>query len=580
MKLNLAVVLSALVMPICQAMAADAGSVGEFEGPFGRFIRVGTREKPIGIDRGNAGLEVVSGDVHLPIMDAEYDILTDTLVKFDGTSPATNEHYLARRYDCAISPLNSKTIFKTPPVGWMTWYAVMYEASESTILENAKAFMDAFGGYTEEKPVLWVDWEWFHRYKYSTGKDGEDGLTPHKASYPSGLKVLSQNLKDLGFTPALWVSPHVDVRTNALFAAHPEWILASHTFWGGHVFGDPTAPGFMDGCVKPMFRMYRDWGYEVFKWDCLPFAMWMYDHYHDRLHDSSVSTKVAYRRLIAAGREAAGKDSYMLSCSGKGDDPTLWAVDMFDSMRVGGDIFTWKEFAREGVDMLLRYYPLHNIVVRCDSDNIVLRKEFNTLDQARSRVTVYALAGVPITVGDRIDALDEERIKMLRMAMPVVPVRAASLRPYVRYERNDVFSQTAHFARDWGNWQVKSWTNLSSEKDWNVSYDVPEGHVVWDVWNRRLVSAEQGKVDFKLAPGECRVFRITPLAKVGPTLIGTTRHLTQGGYEIETFAATEKGATWHHKTTDRGDEKIFLLYGGKVHAVPSRAGRWSPNPNL
>ena len=88
MKLNLAVVLSALVMPICRVMATDAGSVGEFEGPFGRFIRVGTREKPIGIDRGNAGLEVVSGDVRLPIMDAEYDILTDTLVKFDGTSPA------------------------------------------------------------------------------------------------------------------------------------------------------------------------------------------------------------------------------------------------------------------------------------------------------------------------------------------------------------------------------------------------------------------------------------------------------------------------------------------------------------
>ena len=577
MKMELAVALSALVMPICQAMAADAAQTGEFDGPFGRFIRVGTREKPIGIDRGNAGLEVVSGDVRLPIMDAEYDILTDTLVKFDGTSPATNEHYLAKRYDCAISPLNGKTVFKTPPVGWMTWYAVKYEASESTILENAKAFMDAFGGYTDEKPVLWVDWEWFHRYKYSTGKDGEDGLNPHKASYPSGLKVLSQNLKDLGFTPALWVSPHVDVRTNALFAAHPEWILASHTFWGGHVFGDPTAPGFLDGCVKPMFRIYRDWGYEVFKWDCLPFAMWMYDHYHDRLHDSSVSTKAAYRRLVAAGREAAGKDSYMLSCSGKGDDPTLWGVDMFDSMRVGGDIFTWKEFAREGVDMLLRYYPLHNTVVRCDSDNIVLREEFNTLEQARSRVTVYGLAGVPITVGDRIDALDEARIKMLRMVMPVVPVRAASLRPYVRYERNDVFSQTAHFARDWGNWQVKSWTNLSSEKGWEVSYDMPAGHVAWDVWNRRLVSADQGKVNFKLGPGETRVLRITPLEKVGPTLVGTTRHLTQGGYEIETFSSTENSATWRHKTTDRGDEMVFLLHGGKVHAVPARAGRWSPN---
>ena len=533
----------------------------------GDVIRVSTREAPMGID--SAGLEVVSGDVRLKSMDAEYDVRTDTLVKFDGTEPATNEHYLARRYDCALAPLNAKGVFRTPPVGWMTWYAVKFGANEKTILENAKAFKAAFGGYTDEKPVLWVDWEWFHRRFTSKGEDGEDMLTPHAASYPRGMKALADDLKGLGFTPALWVSPQVDVRTNALFAAHPEWILASHAFWGGHVFADPTAPGYLEDFVKPLFRRYRSWGYEAFKWDCMPYTMWMYDLYHDRFHDRSVSTKSAYRRLVAAGREAVGPDVYLESCSGIGDDPTLWALDSFDSARIGNDIFAWSSFAAEGVDMLLRYYPLHNLFLRCDADNLVLREEFNTLEQARTRVTVYALTGVPLTVGDRIDALDAPRIEMLRKAMPVVPVRPASLRPYVR--KGNVLALTAHFARPWGAWQVRSWSNLSTGTVERVKVSIPRGHAAWDVWNRRLLTADGGPLAFELQPGASRVLRVTPLEKAGPTLVGTTRHLTQGGYELEDYRATEKGATWRHKTTDRGDEKLFLLDGGRVVTVPARA---------
>ena len=498
-------------------------------------ICVGTREAPLGVD--GAGLETVSGDVRLRSMDAEYDVATDTLVKLDGTTPVTNEHYLARRYDCALAPLNAEGVFRTPPVGWMTWYSVKFDASETTILENAKAFKEAFGGYTDEKPVLWVDWEWFHRRFNSKGEDGEDMLTPHAASYPRGLKALADDLKVLGFTPALWVSPQVDVRTNALFAAHPEWILVRHPFWGGHVFADPTATGYLDDFVKPLFRRYRSWGYEAFKWDCMPYTMWMYDLYHDRFHDKSVSTKEAYRRLVAAGREAVGPDAYLESCSGTGDDPMLWSADAFDAARVGSDIFAWYSFAAEGVDMLLRYYPLHNLFLRCDADNLVLREEYNTLEQARTRVSIYALTGVPITVGDSIDALDAPRIRMLRKAMPVVPMRAASLRPYVR--KGNVLSLTAHFARDWGGWQVRSWSNLATDAVERVSFDIPPDHAVWDFWNDRLLSADGGKLSFELGPCASRIVRVTPLAKAAPTLLSISRHITQGGYELKGYTATE-----------------------------------------
>ena len=53
-----------------------------------------------------------------------------------------------------------------------------------------------------------------------------------------------------------------------------------------------------------------------------------------------------------------------------------------------------------------------------DSDNLVLRPEFSTLAQARTRVSIYGLSGLPVTVGDTIASLDAPRIDLLRRIMP------------------------------------------------------------------------------------------------------------------------------------------------------------------
>lgn len=430
---------------------------------------------------------------------------------------------------------------KAPPVGWMTWYAVKFDASERTILENAKAFRKAFGGYTDEKPVLWVDWEWFHRRYNSKGEDGEDAFTPHAASYPRGLKALADDLKGLGFTPALWVSPQVDVRTNALFAAHPDWILGSHPFWGGHVFADPTAPRFYEDYLKPAFDLYRSWGYEMFKWDCMPNTWLVYEKERAHFAARGLTPESAFRKLLEDGRRAVGDGTYLLYChaSKPYDAAFLPNRRLFDAVRIGDDVFDWEAFCRHVVKAYLDFRPYAADVLP-DLDNLVLREEFNTLEQAQTRVTVYALTGVPITLGDRIDALDVPRLAMLRQAMPVVPTHPGS--PDAALNEENVLSLTAPFARTWGRWQVRSWSNLSTAATARVSFEVPTGQVLWDVWNRELLAPDGGKLDFELKPCASRVVRVTPLEKDGPTLVGTSRHLTQGGYELKDFAADAQGA--------------------------------------
>ena len=499
------------------------------------------------------GIEATSGPAVPERADALFDWHADTLYssgganvvydsrarrfRFEGDGPVSQTgHYLSGQYGIRYRPRNRHVPFTTPPVGWMTWYAVKFKASDGVVMDNARRFMEAFGDYVDERPVLWVDWEWYHEKMCSAGAEDHDLITPRKAAYPRGMRAVSDDLRKLGFVPALWVSAICDVRTNALWKAHPEWILGERRNWSGGVWADPTAPGFCEEFIPGLFRRYRDeWGYEAFKWDTVPNSLDLLGELQDRMYDPTVTPEDAFRRMVLAAREELGPNVYLESCAAIKDRDLLSMIDLFDSGRIGDDIFGWTEFCRNGVDRLLRFFPLHSTAFWADADNLVLRKEFSTEAQARTRVSVYGLLGVPVTVGDAMSELDSLRIDMLRRIMPVVPVTPASLdRGALNGDNLDL---TVDFARDFGSWQVKAWVNLSTNCERIVLFDAP-GCVAWDYWNDRLLPTGE----LRLAPCDTLEARVTPLAAEGPTLLSVSRHLTQGGYELRDYSADAHGA--------------------------------------
>lgn len=416
--------------------------------------------------------------------------------------------------------------FRTPPVGWMTWYAVKFDAGERTILENARAFKERFGAYLEEKPVLWVDWEWYHREFTSSGKDGEDAFTPHVAAYPHGLGWLHDELEKMGYTPALWVAPNAEGRANDLLKAHHEWILESEPYWCGHITCDPTAPGFYEGYLTKALDLYRSWGYRVFKWDVMPHTFAALKRHRDLLATRGYTPESAFRNFVSDCRRAMGNDAYFLYCHNMDNDYEEVIRDCIpdlDASRVGRDIFGWEEFVTNGLDNLVKHLPRQDDAFWPDCDNLVLRPEFNTVAQARTRVTVSALLGLPLTVGDPVDRLDDERTTMLRMAMPVVPTwRERRTVPAER--RGNQFDLTV----DFGAWTVKSFGNLSTNEVRTIVFET-DGRAVWDVWNKQLMT--DGSVPClrcEIAPGDTLLVRLTPLSADGtPTEVGNDRHLTQ-----------------------------------------------------
>ena len=68
----------------------------------------------------------------------------------------------------------------------------------------------------------------------------------------------------------------------------------------------------------------------------------------------------------------------------------------------------------------------------------------------------------------------------------------------------------------------------------------PQPYAVYDYWNGKYLGLHAKTFEFELAPYDTKVFRITPVNGNQPELISVSRHLTQGGIELQSLYRTGK----------------------------------------
>jgi hypothetical protein len=455
-----------------------------------------------------------------------------------------HESYFKRTFQIPYAPIRKTHGFATPPVGWMTWYSLQFETNAERVIENAEAMVALLGKY-DDKICLWVDWEWNHDGFTGLGETGVDTFTPRKKPYPDGLAPVAEKIKKLGLIPALWIGATNDGQKNRMMQAHPEWVLANKPTWCGQWWIDPTHPGVLEEYIPAVFRQVLDWGYQVIKWDCLPATFGVCDAFHEKFHDPRVTTDEAMRALVKAARKTIGPDVYLLSCSGETERDIGFATDLFSAARIGGDIFGWGDFVGNSLARVMRFFPLHNMAYYADADCLVLRPEFNTLAQARSRLSFYALAGLPLTLGDPLSTLDEPRREMLKRIVPVCDIHPMDLRPKTL---GNVVILNHAVAKPFGAWNVVSLTNLreepreldlSLEGDLHIETRGKAGVVIYDFWNGAFLGCFGDRFQIRLAPMDTAVLRLTPIEN-HPQVISTSRHITQGGYDLDALSWDEK----------------------------------------
>lgn len=467
--------------------------------------------------------------------DHERDCYTCLLSK--DTHISLKENVLADEYMFDYKKINKNSTFSKPPAGWMTWYATKFDACEGAVLDNVNWQMENLKDYGAN--VIWVDWEWYHDSLEGIRDDGVDTFHPDPVRYPNGLKYVADKIKEAGFTPALWIGFTHDCSVNDYARENPEIVLLHKQSWCGQYFYDFTHPKYLNEFLPKALSQIFDWGYEAIKFDTLPLCTRYHEENHEKMYDPTLSTKEAYRQLIRKTRDFIGEDMYMLSCSCPKDSSLLYAADMFDAARVGEDIFEWSEFLKEGVDRVLRFQPLNNVVLYADPDNVILREEFNTINQAKSRAYFVSMLGLPLNFGDYLPKLATERVNILKQCLPTLDIHPKNL---IYTKRSDILVTNLAICVPWDSYNVISvfnTTDKSAEKSINFADDLgleDKDYLVFDYTSGQFVG-KQNNLTTTLEPHETKVFCIR--RDMGDVqLLSTSRHISQGAAEIKSVVNT------------------------------------------
>ncbi|MCE5259153.1 MAG: alpha-galactosidase [Chloroflexi bacterium] len=474
------------------------------------------------------------------------------------------ERVIEDKFNVIYKPINPHTTFQDPPVGWMTWYSVQFDASEDTVLENARWQAKNLKDYGAN--TIWVDWEWYHGDFTGQQKPDTDSFHPDTSKYPKGLKYLASQIKKLGFVPAIWVGATNDPTENEFIQAHPETVLVHKPQWCGQYFMDLTHPLYLEQFIPQFFKQIMDWGYEALKWDCLPTTIQLCDMYHDRFYNPNLSTEQAMLGAVSAARNVVGPNFYMLYCCGLSDRDFNIAAAGFDGARIGGDIFKWEDFISYCIAKVMKLYALHNVVFLNDPDNVVLRPKFNTYDQALSRLNFVSLLGLPITLGDNLPELPEDRVELLRRGIPSLTTHPMDLRKTAH--DYTVVKVNLAVNKPYEQWNIVDVFNLL-DKDIETTVDIyddlhlplDEGpYLVYDYWNKEYIGAIARRFTVQLRPFASRVFAVRRKLE-HPQVLSTSRHISQGAYDITslTWDAAKNTLSGISKVV-AGDPYDILLY--------------------
>lgn len=439
------------------------------------------------------------------------------------------------RFRTKYRPINKNNTFPTPPCGWMTWYAVMFDACEKAVLDNARWQRDNLRDYGAN--AVWVDWEWYHEKFNNENAPGNIGFfSPDPVRYPHGLKYVSDKIKEMGFVPALWVGPTSEPAMTDTVKEFIDSVCAERVDWCGKYFFDITDERVRDELIPRAFEKVKEWGYEALKWDCLPITIVFADRFHEALKHPEMTSVEALRALCRKARETVGEDFYMLSCAGANDREVLMAADIFDGARIGGDIFKWSEFIADFVERIERFYPFHNTVLYCDPDNVVIRPEFNSTEQARSRVSAVSLLGLPVTLGDNLPDLPEERVELLRRILPALNIHPKDIREGRHNGQRFLINLAVNTPFD--QWNVVDLLNLlETEKTFEIDICSDLGlesgeYVAFDFWEKKPVEIKDGKIRVTLN-GMSSLVASVHKKEGRPQVVSTSRHVTQGASELK-----------------------------------------------
>lgn len=412
------------------------------------------------------------------------------------------EHELLEQYGKQIRISHPALPVEEIPTGWCSWLVYGPDITEEDIYENLEEI---------KKKGL--------RLKYIQIDDGYqqymgDWLYPTD-KFESGMEKLCADIKASGFEPGIWVAPFIAEKDSRLFKEHPDWFVADvhgkplssdRVTFGGWSHGpwymlDGTHPEAC-GYLKHVFQvMRRQWHVRYFKLDA---NMWGAMPFGKRYAQNKTSVE-AYRMGMKAILEGAGEDSFILGCNA----PMWPSLGLVHGMRITNDNNReYRVFHRMTRECFPRNWQNGTLWVN-DPDTVVLENEKKSVsgpdgkeicsgtevsrDEFLFNAAYIAASGGMVLSGDRIKALSEENLKIMKKLLPPVG-KAARFDSVHEIGWAQISEQTRRLF-------------LFNYKDTAKWYEVaiPGDAVVTDFWSGEKVAAGEF-LRVELRPHSARIF--------------------------------------------------------------------------
>jgi alpha-galactosidase len=304
--------------------------------------------------------------------------------------------------------------------GWCSWYQFFGAVSEADILRNLESLAKLHASLPID--VVQID----DGYQRAIG----DWLETN-AKFPRGLAALAADIRSAGFQAGIWTAPFCVVAESDAFKLNTDWLLRRgdapflgllHREWAAdsrvYVL-DPSLPA-VQRHLRSTFAAHAAMGFTYFKPDFLYTAAMQAD-----AADASLPRAARLQRGLAAIREGAGPDAFILGCG----CPLGAAVGFVDGMRIGPDtaphwlpragIAGLEETAASGANALRNTFArafMHRRLWLNDPDCLMVRSTNTKLTRAEihSLAAGIAASGGMAIVSDDVAALAPADLDLLR----------------------------------------------------------------------------------------------------------------------------------------------------------------------
>ena len=518
-----------------------------------------------------------------------------------ATLPAGCSRLLPSLYVDGLSPIHKSladaadrvaAIYRPPladigPSGWCSWYYYYAHVTEADILEN----LDFLSRNRDRFPYSYIQID--DGYQLHWG----DWLLPGR-KFPHDMAWLAQRIKSAGFKPGIWVAPLIATAPSNLFREHPEWALRDfetgkeQTLQGWSppeenpwVILDGTHPEFREYLKRVFHVMAHEWGYDYFKLDATAFGA-----YAGLRHDPTRTGIEGVRMALEAIREAVGPDKYILGCG----LPFGAAVGLVNGERVSDDVSTAFRAGQSAcpievsMPQSIHRSFIHGKWWHNDPDCVLVRslgtphepslsKAGMTLNEAQFFTTVVGLTQGIQMVGEKMMAIEEERLRLLDIIQPPLDAPAMPMDLFASQPSRLLLPTSHGILVGLLNWQHSElemtvhWSELGLPSDAQLH--------IYELWTQTCLGiGQQSQRSITLPPHSARVLFFRH-ASPHPSFLGFDSHISCGStlLHCERWNPATKRLAFDFTANRDGIAKFYVppqLYPRYSELIPRVLSSW------